>query len=332
MSNYPLELLTASRQSAFRACQRLHYYSYTLGYRPVQVPSALQLGTAIGNALNVWWSNFSQPEEEQLRLTLDSVQLSDVYAQQKATVMLEGYHAVWRSEVSEVLFIEKEFVTPLVNPDTGARSRTFMLAGKMDKIVRLNDGRIAIVEHKTTSHSALPGSDYRRRLTLDGQISQYYEGADALVEKGELTEKPSIVLYDILVKPAVKPLEPSEKVRLKKDGTPYANVRMEKETPEAYRKRLYLKVLEEPGRYYQRAEIVRSSKERDEYRFDVWHIGWQIREARKSGYAPRNGDACFRYGPCPFLPVCEGTASLENTSLYRKSENMHEELSSDTQE
>jgi hypothetical protein len=50
--------------------------------------------------------------------------------------MIRGYHARWSGDALEVVAIEREFVAPLVNPTTGAASRTFCLAGKLDAIVR----------------------------------------------------------------------------------------------------------------------------------------------------------------------------------------------------
>ena len=49
---------------------------------------------------------------------------------------MTGYHTRWIDDAHEALAIEAEFETDLTNPETGAKSRTFALAGKLDGVVR----------------------------------------------------------------------------------------------------------------------------------------------------------------------------------------------------
>ena len=58
-------------------------------------------------------------------------------------------------------------VAPLEHPTLGLRARRWAVAGKMDVLLRLSDGRVAIVDHKVTASDARVGSDWRRKLTLD---------------------------------------------------------------------------------------------------------------------------------------------------------------------
>jgi hypothetical protein len=68
----------------------------------------------------------------------------------------------------------------LINPATGRASQTRQLGGKLDVLVRDQDSRALIIEHKTSSEDLGPGSDYWRRLRMDPQISTYFVGARAL--------------------------------------------------------------------------------------------------------------------------------------------------------
>ena len=52
----------------------------------------------------------------------------------------------------------------------------------------------------------------------------------------------------------------------------------------------------------------------------------QIRESHNAGRYPRNFDACWRYGICPYFAVCTNEASIEDPTLYRKLESVHPEL------
>ena len=70
--------------------------------------------------------------------------------------MMTAYAARYAAEEFEVVALEKTFEGPIVNPATGAASRSFVLAGKVDGIVRIG-GDYFILEHKTAAQR-------RRRL------------------------------------------------------------------------------------------------------------------------------------------------------------------------
>lgn len=307
-----MKLLTASRMKSFRACARQHYYAFVLGKRPLHESEALSFGSIMHAALEAYWST---GPANALDLALQHLpEGMDPYARARAEAMLIGYDVAWGDEGFEALAIEKEFKLPLINPDTGASSRTWQLAGKIDMIARGPDGRVWVVEHKTSSEDIGAGGAYRARLTLDGQVSQYIEGAAAL---GYAVAG---VIYDVLRKPTIDPLEatPAESRKYKKDGTLYAAQRDRDETPEEYRDRCIEALGAKPDRHFARIEVVRLEADRDEYAFDVWQLGEFMRESERTGRAPRNGDACFRYGsPCAFFGVCTNTADINNPYAFR---------------
>jgi hypothetical protein len=104
-------------------------------------------------------------------------------------------------------------------PHHGPRGAHLADRGKLDGLLRLADGRVAILEHKTTSSDARSGSDYRRRLTLDPQVGTYFEGCEALGTPAE------VCVWDVLQKPAIRPLRATGEIKLKKDGQPRAGQR-----------------------------------------------------------------------------------------------------------
>jgi hypothetical protein len=287
-----MELLTSSRLRAFRACARQHYHAFVEGYRPAREADALAFGQAIHKALATWWTSHPSTALAQALTHLPATM--DPYVRARAEVMLSGYDVVWREQGFEALEVEREFRLPLINPETGHPSRTWQLAGKVDGIVRGPDGRVWVLEHKTTSEDVSPGSPYHRRLAIDGQVSQYVEGAAAL------GYDVAGVLYDVLCKPALRPLQANTR-------------RKEPESPAEYRDRLFAAVCEAPHRYFATFEVVRLEQERDEWRWDVWQLAEQMRTSARTGRAPRNPDACFRYGTaCPFFDVCTGVADLSD--------------------
>ena len=316
-----LPILSASRLRDARACARLHHIKYDLGYRPAVEDEALRFGSLVHLGLEAWW-DAAHAGTDRLAGALAAVAAGDAdpFERVKAEAMLIGYHARWEAEPLRVIGVEVEFRTPLVNPVTGMASKTWQLGGKMDVLVE-RDGRAFLMEHKTSAEDLSPGSEYWKRQRMDPQIGLYHLGARSL---GVDVEG---VIFDVLKKPSLRPLKKSAEVKLKKDGTPYANQRTEDESPEEYRERLLDALADAPNEHYARAELVRLGSELDETLSDVWQVGKAIREGGRMGRWPRNADACHRYNrTCPFWPVCVGEASLDDRTRFRKSSNVHPEL------
>lgn len=163
-----------------------------------------------------------------------------------------------------------------------------------------------VVEHKTTSEDCGLGSLYWTKLTLDAQISTYMVGARAL------GHEPDGILYDVLRKPALRPLEAN-------------NSRSEPETPEAYRDRCLKAIAKEPEKYYQRGVVVRLEEDEKDAAFDMWSTADQIRLARNSGRWARNVDSCGDFHRlCDYFPICSKAAG-EDDLRYEKTET-HPEL------
>lgn len=317
------ELLSATRLRTYRRCPREHFIAYELRYRPVTDAEALRFGTLLHKALEAWWWASKDRLAAALR-ALDTVEDTDPYDRAKARALMVGYDARWADEPFEVLAVEVRFETELVNPDTGALSRTWRLGGKIDAVVRdLRDGRVLLVEHKTTSEDIRPYSDYWRRLRMDAQISTYFAGAKAL---GHYVQG---CLYDVIGKPSRRPLKatPPESRRYRKDGELYAGQREQDETPEEYEARLAEDIAANPDKYFARGEVARLEHELGEHARDSWQLAQQIREAQRLGRWYRNVDACVGFGrSCRFLPVCAGEASLEDPTRFRCLATQHPEL------
>ena len=328
MKHAPLQILTNSQLRSYRRCPRLHHYSYNLGVRAKASPEALSFGTLIHAALEAWWKADS---EHKLNAALTPLEAEpDPFTRARARVMIYGYHERWIDSVEafEVLAVEREFEVPLVNPETGAESRTFVLAGKVDAVVReQSSGRVYIVEHKTSSEDISPGSTYWARLRIDSQVSIYIGAAAS-------QEPVAGCIYDVLGKPGQKPLQATPEADrkytkpTKAEPTPrlYANQRDADETVEEYESRALDHVASNPERYYARAEIVRLDAEIDASARDTWHAARMIRESQIAGRHPRNPDAChLRGSTCVFFGVCTGVETIDDERFTRV-ENVHQEL------
>jgi hypothetical protein len=318
-----LPLLTASRLKTARACQRLHLFEYVQGYRTTSDASVMRFGTLCHAGLEAWLRAAALSPDERLDATLAALAgEADPFDRARAEALLTGYHFRWTDEPMRVLAVEVKFETDLRNPETGRPSRTWRLGGKLDGVIEI-EGEQGIMEHKVTSEDMGPGTTYWSRLRLDGQVSTYFVGAEAL---GFV---PVWCLYDVLKRPAQRPYKatPKDAIKVKRDGTPYAGTRLADETPAEFKARVLASIAEAPNDYYARGRVVRLEHEITEAMTDTWQTARVLHENALRGFAPRNVDACTRFNrPCPFLPVCCGEASLADSTLYRKIESVHPEL------
>lgn len=255
--------------------------------------------------------------------------LEDPFERAKLRAMIVAYHARYLDEDLEVLFVEQEFRAPLVNPDTKAVSRTYDVGGKLDAGARKpGHARWMPVEHKSTSEDIGLDSAYWKRLRIDPQISTYYMGARTMRgPDGELYGDVESCLYDVLRKPALRPKKATAEIKLKKDGTPYANQTLADETPDEFERRCLESIAEDPDRHFMRGEVPRLEKDEYDAAVDLWHQARHLREVTLSGNHVRNPDACIRYGrECSYFGVCTGTAMIGDPNLFQRVERPHQEL------
>ena len=107
----------------------------------------------------------------------------------------------------------------------------------------------------------------------------------------------------------------------------YASCREHDETPDEYRARIREHIAANPDAYYQRGEVVRLESEMHAYDLETWQQAVQMRDAQRLGIAPRNPEACSRFGSvCSFFDVCSGAASLEDESRFKRLAWAHPEL------
>jgi hypothetical protein len=346
-----MELFTNSRATCFRRCQQEHQFAYEDQYRPRVKSRPLSFGKTLHAGIEEWRLAVKEGKgvDESLAVALAGIIATvaglgpdadfDEFEAVKCDELMRGYHARWwHHDISELTYlaVEPKFEAPMINPETGYPSRTWILAGAIDGIAEI-DTRAWNVETKTTSSDISPGSDYWQRLRIDGQVSQYYAGATALGH--EIWG----CIYDVIKKPTLKPLKatPEENRKFTKgkgckecggsaggkkgvvrgsgkqceegdvNGETcfecggsgwkeaprlHANMRDRDETPDEYRARLRASILEDPNAYYARGEVVRLEDDLQRYQLDTWRTGKMIRDVQLNGSPSRNPDACVRYG------------------------------------
>ncbi|RPI64313.1 MAG: hypothetical protein EHM48_01025 [Planctomycetaceae bacterium] len=293
--------LTSTRLSSMRRCLRLHYYRYEMGLSRMKSATALRFGGAFHAGLEAHNRGASDATVMECALadyaTIPQWADQTDWAVECATLktLISGH--IWRygQDHIEIVAVEKSFDIPLVNPATGARSRLFTLAGKMDGIVKLSDGRLAVLEYKTAGEDIGPDGDYWQRLRCDGQISQYVLAARAM------GYDVATVIYDVTRKPSI---------RLRQN-----------ETPEAYGQRLLEDIGARPDFYFQRREVPRLEDELGQYRSELWQQAQQLIELRRRALHLNDPSrAHFRNvskmtcGQCEFADICLSSARVDPAS------------------
>jgi hypothetical protein len=183
------ELYTTSRLKTLRQCPRLHLYRYILGIQTPSSPAA-EFGTVAHSAIEAWLLAWKRGDlDGRLTAMLEAVRSSSLTEDNKARLaaLLVAYHYRWHAMPWEILGVEIEFRYELDGN---------LIGGKIDALIRdTTDGRVWIVEHKTTGQDAGLGSSYWERLSLDIQISIYVDGATML------GHEIAGVIYDVLQRP-----------------------------------------------------------------------------------------------------------------------------------
>lgn len=304
-----LPILTGSRASCFKRCRRQHKYRYIDALRPTTEKHYLTFGNVWHEAVELLETPGHGVESGLASIAL--AEFADPYTVRTLAAMFRAYAEYWQDcpLVASTVATEINYALPLVNPGTGAKSQTWQRGGKIDSVARLADTRLAVVERKTTNES-IESDRYWRRLMVDPQITEYYTAAP------ELGYPVETVVYDAARKPAMSPLEatPPDKRKYKKDGEIYASQRERDETPVEWEARLYADIKERPAFYFQRREIVRLEQDVDEFRYEAWDIGRDIRDAELSGRHYRNVNR-FTCDSCDYQDICYGLTPYDGENV-----------------
>lgn len=348
--------LTVSRLRTAQTCLKKHYWLYILGLRPDREAPPLRIGRVFHRGLELA-AQIGEADGILLALAdydagppaeADEAQAHAWWVERETVGRLLTGH-VWRwteqDAGMEVVATEEAFDIPLVNPETGRSSRTWTVAGKRDKIVRLPGDRLAVLEYKTTSDDIDPASDYWLRLRMDSQVSIYWLAA---VDAGLPVET---VLYDVTRKPTIRPRQvptldedgvkivvdaaggrifnANGKPRLSASSKDGWTLLSRPETPLEFGARLTEDLGFRSEFYFARKEIPRLESDLDEARFELWQMGKMLRDCERHGRWPRNTDACMGFGRCVCWDLCtDGFDPAEGVvpEGWKQVDDVHQEL------
>lgn len=319
-----MQAITNSRADTFKTCRRRHWFAYEVRLRPATDAKALRMGSAGHAGL----------EHLPLGIEAATAAVRDAYEHcpehidpydwriERETILrlVCGYAWRWGDDALKHLATEQVFHLPLRNPETNHPTPSFQWAGKIDGIVRLEDGRTAVLEHKFLGEALGTDAALWRRLRMDGQVSGYMLAARALGHDA------STVLYDVIRKPTIKPtaialldddgnkiVTDRNNIRVfNKDGWTPRQVGSQKDgwtlqtrpmTPGEWGEKLNDDIAERPDFYFARVEIARLDDELDEFRHEFWELQQALREAQRTNrwYRTVNRNTCPY---CPYFELC----------------------------
>jgi hypothetical protein len=275
---------------------RKFYYRYELNLQHTSEKAALTFGSAWHRAMEARWDGALA--EQALTSAIGEVENLDELQVATLTGLLTGYYKCYTHDPIKELQPEQEFQFPL------AGSRTFDVAGKIDGLGIHEDGRPLLLEHKTTSDSVAPDSDYWNRLRCNNQSMQYVHAARLC---GLSTE---LIFYDVTRKPSIRPKtipkldEAGKKIvlvdatgerALKKDGAPRESagegmtLQTRNETAEEYGQRLTEDAIARPEFYFARREVPVLDQDLNEFvvqRLEISRMILALRRASRSTTKP----------------------------------------------
>jgi hypothetical protein len=319
----PPMVTTYSMWNQFRNCRKAAELRYLQHLVPLERDRHLHFGSLVHECLELWHG------QRDLARVLDLIDRRCAARAQDedqkrdwhlATAMMRAYAERYAQDDFEVVALEHVFEGPIVNPATGAASRSFRLAGKVDGIVRI-DGEYFILEHKTASQI---DSDYLERLWTDFQITLY-----AHYVEQTLGIPITGILYNVLVKARLQQsrgeteeefeARRAELLAKSKTGRTTAR-RREPESDEDFQRRLAEKYAD-PAMFH-RERLYLSRDRFDVLRAELWELTQAFLDARRRGVFYQNTSFCFNYQrPCPYFALCRSNGNpnvIEN--FYQRAE------------
>lgn len=124
-----LPLVTSSSLGLYSRCPRAYMYAYHRGIRPKETTAALDFGTRMHAALEVWWSTL-----DVMKAIATWESEPDPYIRAAGEELTFAYDAYYRDTELTSVAVEVEFAVPLTIDIR--EHKFFLLGGKIDAIAK----------------------------------------------------------------------------------------------------------------------------------------------------------------------------------------------------
>jgi len=340
-------LTTYSMWRRFRNCRKAHYWRHERQLVPLEINERFFIGSLVHSCLE----DFAKHQQSDMGTAANDAYILGIKAKIDAAfanrdtdwsarrnwhmtlAMMEVYSMKYYDDPYEYVGIEQKFEGDIINPETGAASRTFSLGGKVDAIVRnKRTGLYYLKENKTASKI---DDDYLNRLWCDFQIILYSH----YVQK-ELGITLSGVVYDILGKTTLKQAKEeteeeyeTRKAELQaksKTGKPSTAKRKLGEPDDVFRERLLERYNNPLERMLERKVLVIDQVRFEQLQAELWENGQALLEARRRGMYYQNTSFCYMYRTeCEYLELCRNNGDQGVIDNFFRVEAPNSELRED---
>ena len=304
-------VLRSSTIGALFECPQKYHLNYELGVEPAQENPILTFGTAFhaaceerGKALMGLGAEI--PRLAFLKAAANLPDKDKVIGE--CLVLL--YQTRYRDERLTYEAVEKTLEVPLPG-EAG------ILRLKLDGLVRDHEGKLWIMEHKTTRQGIGDGEWYWENKVFNLQIELYLWAAEQL---GLNVEG---VIYDVVRVPKLRVLGATPKDKqmfYKKDcaggkkDDPRPGTRLRPESMDEFKCRVQQYILANTDTLTKRVWLHKA--ERPAGRTEaIIEMAIQLANGAKAC----NPASCFKFmgRPCEYLPICLGETSSRNRELYK---------------
>ena len=325
---------SASQIDMFLSCRRKYYYSKILNIQPVERPESLDFGSAVHRGLASILRSIANTDngDRESDRALNTREIAREYALQAVREYCEEYALSAESECKaialidsyidlyfledlqnfDVLCVETYFDVPFVKSDDVESH----LHGYFDGIIKnRHDGKIYVIEHKTTS---VLNDSFLDRAKIDWQVMIYILACTTVYGHCDG------VIYDVISKPkhTMSIGETDEEFEERKAASKTGRIkRKEAETKEQFISRMQASFSEES---FARDTI---TIEPVEYGTRIAELTWVLNDMREIDnpirYYKCTGN-CLKFGACPYMDLCGGKVTVDN--LGDKYINCNEEI------
>jgi len=267
--------ISVNSLSTIRGCPMKYKWHYIDGYTPYKKSNHLTLGSAIHSAFDMYYNKF--PDEEVMKACKDMIdaEISKASPAESEDLHLLKYVllGMWINFPKSLSSFNK------IDPELKFRIKLFddiWFVGRVDGLVRDDEGRLWVRELKTTSMSF---QQFERRSKTATQGTAYVW---AMRKLGH----PVVgMMYDFIKKPLLR-----KGVR---DDVDTFGARI----MDDYKKR--------PEFYFKRHFSYRNEEELALFEEDLLKTALEIRDRAKNNNWCRNQDQCWNFNSeCPYLKIC----------------------------
>jgi len=330
----------------FQTCPKKCEIRHIRGIYPLEKERKLWLGGLVHIGLETWFDsgnmelvvNRINAERSKAFTTYQNFDflfdINEVINQ--AIGILHAYVQQYPQEIFTIELVETVFEHPIINPKTGAKSKTFYLLGKIDGVVKNPDGTLWVLEHKTASDIT---ANYLERLWGDYQLKIYVH----LLQQLGFPVVGSI--YDIVKKPTIRqkreqPEETEAEFKIRydeacsKNKSGKTNIKRElgkpAESDESYIDRIieWYAQSSPDNLTFHREEIFFTEKDKEEISNFLWFATQNFLFCQRAGYFPRNTANCMnKYNSlCEYHKLCSSDENPNILNSFYTTREQREEI------